>query len=116
MKNKEKIKRWIELKEIESSAKKERIEIEDSFIKKDKIDGKEIIENLEITYKSTFEVDQDMVKNFEKIYDKIPFRIGKYSVDKKLYDATKEMSPEAFKVFRKAVTEKPARPSFKIKE
>ena len=115
MTTKQKIERWKELKDIESEAKEERIKIENSLIEKfpDKMSGKEKVENLEISFKATRSIDQEMAESLVKEYDKTPFKI-KYDLDKKLYDSIKELSPDMYKNFSRAVTEKPGRPTFTI--
>jgi len=121
MNTQEKIDRWKKLKKQEDKIKKERQEIEESFMENlgKSISGKALYpgdkEQVKISYKGKSVVDQELAENLLKNYEKAPFRI-KYELDKKLYDSIKELNKEAYKIFSKAVTFKPERPSFEIKE
>ena len=115
-----KIERYEDLKQIETEAKAERFKIESELITSStRIDGVDVyegIENvLEVRYGSTAVVDNEIAASLTAKYDKYPFRI-KYELDKKLYDAIAELSPEAHKEFSKAVTFKPKKPTFNVKE
>lgn len=114
------IEQWKEFKAIEQQAKENRLKIESMFIENnERMEGKEVFdgttEKLEISYKSTVVIDQDMAREFDSKYDRVPFR-AKYDLDKKMYDVVKDINPQAYEEFSNAVTLKPAKPAVTIKE
>ena len=116
-------KRWLELKDIEDTAKADRRKIEKRIEEIADINGTQTVKmdspsyRIKVTGKVTTSLDQTVAAEIvADLPDEQTALKQTYKLDKRGKDELEKYFPEAAAILRRAITTKPAQTAFEIKE